>query len=141
MDYEKLSEKLYQKVDGELEAYRSHLLQQPPEEILEHVYEYTAKSNILISLMDIEPEELSAGQLSALLESPSPLEDIYRESRDVDMGLMDAIRECAGELADRRMAAQPQQGQERKPSVLERLSARPVPGESTAIKTRSQEER
>ena len=93
MDYEKLSEKLYQKAADELEAYHNHLLQQSPEEILEHTYEYTAKSNILICLMTIEPDELSAGQLTALLASPSPLEDIYREFRDMDTGLMNAIQE------------------------------------------------
>lgn len=48
MDYEELSEKLYQRAADELEAYHNHLLQQSPEEILEHTYEYTAKSNILI---------------------------------------------------------------------------------------------
>ena len=138
MDYEELSEKLYQKAADELEAYHNHLLQQSPEETLEHTYEYTAKSNILICLMTIEPDELSAGQLTALLASPSPLEDIYREFRDMDTGLMNAIQECAGELADRRIA---DQQQAHKRSVRERLAAKPVHDKKPVITGMPQRER
>lgn len=138
MDYEELSEKLYQKAADELKAYHNHLLQQSPEEILEHTYEYTAKTNIFICLMTIEPDELSAGQLTALLASPSPLEDIYREFRDIDTGLMNAIRECAGELADRRIAGQ-QQAHKR--SVRERLAAKPVHDKKPVITGKPQKER
>ena len=138
MDYEELSEKLYQKAADELEAYHNHLLQQSPEEILEHTYEYTAKSNILICLMTIEPDELSAGQLTALRASPSPLEDIYREIRDMDTGLMNAIQECTGELADRRIADQ-QQAYKR--SVRERLAAKPVHDKKPVITGIPQKER
>nr|WP_300805096.1 DUF3848 domain-containing protein [uncultured Acetatifactor sp.] len=134
-DYEALSESLYQRVADEMEAYHNHLLGQSPEEILEHTFEYTTKADILMSLMDIEPEELSAGQLAALLELPSPLEDIYCEFRDVDRGLMDAIRECAGELAERRLAAQRQQNREPLRSIKERLAARPIRSGKPATKT------
>lgn len=138
MDYEKLSETLYQRAAGELEAYHSHLLRQTPEEILEHTLEYTTKADILMSLIDIEEEDLNAGQLKALLESSSPLEDIYRAFRDVNIGLMDAIRECAGELADSRIAGQ-QQGHRR--SVREQLAAKSVPGGNFTKAAAPQKER
>ena len=41
---------LYEKMFAEQETYRSWLLQQPPEEILKHTYEYTVREDVLLSL-------------------------------------------------------------------------------------------
>ena len=41
---------LYQKMFAEQETFRDWLKDQPPEEILNHAYEYTIREDILLSL-------------------------------------------------------------------------------------------
>ena len=70
MTNEELNTALYKKVFAEQEKYREWLLSQPPEEILNHTYEYTVREDILMSL---EYNSLPTAQVRALLKSPSPL--------------------------------------------------------------------
>lgn len=50
MTNEELNTALYEKMFSEQETYRAWLLTQPPEEILNHTYEYTVREDILMSL-------------------------------------------------------------------------------------------
>ena len=50
MTNEELNTALYEKMFAEQEKYRAWLLSQPPEEILNHTYEYTMREDILLSL-------------------------------------------------------------------------------------------
>lgn len=74
MTNEELNTALYKKVFAEQEKYREWLLSQPPDEILNHCYEYTVREDIVLAL---EEYDLSDKQCKALLKSPSPLADIY----------------------------------------------------------------
>ena len=49
MTQTKLNAELYQKMFAEQEQYRAWLLAQPPNEILNHTYEYTIRQDILIA--------------------------------------------------------------------------------------------
>lgn len=69
MTNEELNTALYEKMFAEQETYRAWLLSQPPEEILNHAYEYTMREDILMSL---EYHDLPDAQARALLKSPSP---------------------------------------------------------------------
>ena len=53
---------LYEKMFAEQETYRNWLLQQPPEEILKHTYEYTVREDVLLSL---EYHDLTDAQAEA----------------------------------------------------------------------------
>ena len=68
MTNEELNTALYKKVFAEQEKYREWLLSQPPNEILNHCYEYTVREDIMLAL---EEYDLSDKQCKALL-SPSP---------------------------------------------------------------------
>lgn len=46
MDNEKLNTKVYEKAFSEQEKFRKWLLAQPPEEILNHAYEYTSREDL-----------------------------------------------------------------------------------------------
>ena len=72
---------LYEKMAAEQDKFRDWLKGQPPEEILNHAYEYAVREDIL---MEMEELELPDAQARALLASPSPLADVYRyfERRD-----------------------------------------------------------
>ena len=50
MTNEELNTALYEKMFAEQETYRAWLLSQPPEEILNHAYEYTVREDILMSM-------------------------------------------------------------------------------------------
>lgn len=90
MTNEELHTALYEKMFAEQETYRAWLLSQPPEEILNHTYAYTVREDILMSL---EYHELPDTQVRALLKSPSPLADIFKEWDKRETGYMDAIWE------------------------------------------------
>ena len=81
---------LYDKMKAEQDKYRDWLLSQPPEEILNHTYEYTMREDIV---MCMEEMELSPKQAKALLRSPCPLDDVYKEFRDREVEHMDTIRD------------------------------------------------
>ena len=76
MNQAKLNTQLYQKMFAEQKLYRAGLLLMPPSEILNHAYEYVCRENILLSL---EYNDLSSRQALALLNSPTPLEDIFKK--------------------------------------------------------------
>lgn len=88
MTNEELNTALYEKMFSEQETYRAWLLAQPPEDILNHTYEYTVRGNILMSL---EYNSLPNTQVQALLKSPSPLADVFAAWEDRETSYMEEI--------------------------------------------------
>ena len=88
---------LYQKMFAEQETFRDWLKDQPPEEILNHAYEYTIREDILLSL---EYHNLSDAQIDALMESPSPLADVFRDFEKLETDHMDTVWDCMENRAD-----------------------------------------
>ena len=76
MKNDPLVAKLYNKMQQEQNEYRAWLLAQPPEEILNHAYEYSSREDILMAFENVS---LRPAQLRALLESQAPLADIYKD--------------------------------------------------------------
>ncbi len=85
MDAEKLNQALYDKMAAEQERFKHGLLGMTTEEALDHAYEYAMRQDIL---MEMEELDLSAPEAAALLESPCPLADIYKDFRDMETGHM-----------------------------------------------------
>lgn len=81
---------LYDKMKAEQDKYRDWLLSQPPEEILNHTYEYTMREDIVACMEELE---LSPKQAKVLLRSPCPLDDVYKEFKDREVEHMDTIRD------------------------------------------------
>lgn len=79
---------LYAKMEAEQEAYRAELLAMPPEKILNHTWEYTAREDIMDAVYN---EVLPENQVRALLKSPSPLADVLKEYRDLDVSNDDIL--------------------------------------------------
>ena len=69
MTNEKLNTELYKKLFAEQEQFKGWLLTQPPDEILNHAYEYVMREDIILSM---EYNDLSDERAKALLASPSP---------------------------------------------------------------------
>ena len=103
MDKEKLNQALYDKMAAEQEEYRSWLLEQKPEEILDHSFEYSAREDIL---MEISALNLPAPQAEALLTSPSPLADIYKDFRNTETNQMEVVADCIEGRANKLMEKQ-----------------------------------
>lgn len=97
MTQEELNQALFDKADAEMENFKTWLLTQPPEEILNHAYVYSVKQDILLGL---DSAELSEEQASALLQSPTPLEDIYKALDKWNVNMMADIMECIENRAD-----------------------------------------
>ena len=88
---------LYEKMKAEQDKYRDWLLTQEPAEILNHTYEYTMLEDIVIAM---EEWELTPKQAKALLKSPCPLDDVYKEFKDREVEHMDTIRDSIETEAD-----------------------------------------
>lgn len=95
MTNEELNTALYEKMFAEQQRYREWLLSQPPDEILNHCYEFTVREDIVLAL---EYHDLSDKQCKALLQSRSPLADVFKdfEKRETDHmdNIRDTIRSC-----------------------------------------------
>ena len=103
MDAEELNQALYFKMAVEQEQYRQGLLGQTVEEALNHAYEYAMREDIL---MEMEELKLPAPLAAALLESPSPLADVYKDFRDMETSHMDNVLECIEGKANSLLEAQ-----------------------------------
>ena len=90
MTNEELNTALYQKMFAEQEKYRDWLLTQPPDEILHHCYEYTVREDIVLAL---EEYDLSDKQCKALLKSPCPRADVFKDFEKRESDYMDNIRD------------------------------------------------
>ena len=76
---------LYEKMAAEQDTFRDWLKSQSPEEVLNHAYEYTVREDIVMAMEELE---LSDKQAQALLDSPSPLADVYRHFEKLETGYM-----------------------------------------------------
>lgn len=97
MTNEERNTALYQKMFAEQETFRDWLKDQPPEEILNHAYEYTIREDILLSL---EYHDLTDAQADALMKSPSPLADVFRDFEKLETNHMETVWECLENRAD-----------------------------------------
>lgn len=90
--------RLHEKMELEQKIYRIWLLEQTPEEILNHTYEYTMREDIVMLMgeLKLEPEKAKA-----LLCSPCPLGDVYKNFSKKDAGYLDLIRDSIEEEADK----------------------------------------
>lgn len=103
---ERLNTALYKKMFAAQEKYRAWLLGQPPEEILNHTYEYTMREDILLSL---EYEDISVKQAVALLALPDPLSAVYRTFDKMETSHMEDIHAALEQRADTEIEKQHKQ--------------------------------
>ena len=97
MTNEERNTALYQKMFAEQEKFRDWLKGQSPEDILNHAYEYTVREDILLSL---EYHDLSDAQADALMKSPCPLADVFRDYEKRETDHMETIWDCLESRAD-----------------------------------------
>ena len=95
---EELNTTLYKQMFAEQEQFRDWLLAHPPQEILNHAYEYVMREDILLSL---EYNDLTDAQAAALLSSPAPLADVYKTFDKMESSHMEEIWSCIESRADR----------------------------------------
>ena len=97
MTNEEMHTALYEKMSAEQDNYRAWLLAQPPEEILNHTYEYTVRQDIVMLLEDAE---FSRQQVSALLRNGTTLADLYKSFSKVETPYMDILRDSVENKAN-----------------------------------------
>lgn len=97
MTNEELMTALYDKVDAEQQRLRDYLMARGAGDVLCRAYEFAMREDICCVMEDIE---LTDAQAEALLASPSPLADLYRELNKVELGVMETIREVVENRAN-----------------------------------------
>ena len=90
MTQEEMLTALYEKMAAEQDKYRDWLKNQPAAEVLNHAYEYTVREDIVMCMEELE---LTEAQAKALLTSPSPLADVYKDFEKLETSYMDVIRD------------------------------------------------
>jgi len=96
MNSKKQHNLLYEKLLSDQLQFKNWLLQQAPEEILKHTFEFTVREDIIFAF---EAMELEDEFVSVLLLSPCPLQDIYENYRKKETDYMDDIRCSIREVA------------------------------------------
>jgi len=91
MTPEEMNTAIYHKMEAEQDSYRDWLLTLPPDEILQHAYEYAVRQDILFAMEDLE---LQPEQCRALMKSPCPVADVLRNFEKLERGYMETIRDC-----------------------------------------------
>ena len=94
---------LYEKMAAEQDKYRDWLKGQPAAEVLNHAYEYTVREDIVMCMEELE---LTEAQAKALLASPSPLADVYKDFEKLETSYMDVIRDTIETRANELYQAQ-----------------------------------
>ena len=79
---------LYKKIDNEQAAYTEWLMQQPPQVILDHAYEYAMRNDIQLSM---EYNILTEEQEVALMALDKPLEALCKAYMDADTAHMEEV--------------------------------------------------
>ena len=91
MTNEELNTALYEKLFAEQQDFKGWLIKQPPEEILNHAYEYVIREDIVI---EMEYHDLTDAEAKALLADEKPLQAIFSVYENTEGGHMDEIRNC-----------------------------------------------
>ena len=97
------TELLFEKMSVEQDKFRDWLKTQPADEILNHNYEYIVREDIVMAMEDIN---LSEEMAKMLLNSSSPLSDVYDLYLKQETGYMDDIRDTITNLANKLYNAQ-----------------------------------
>ena len=92
-----LQEQLLKRMRQEQEKYYTWLTAQPPEEILRHAYEYSVREDIILAT---EEMNLTPAQMRALLKSPAPLADVYKDFSKLETDYMSIMAQCVEDRAD-----------------------------------------
>ena len=103
MTQEEMLTALYEKMAAEQDKYRDWLKGQPAAEILNHAYEYTVREDIVMCMEELE---LTEAQAKALLASPTPLADVYKDFEKLETSYMDVIRDTIETRANELYQAQ-----------------------------------
>ena len=101
-----LQEQLCGKMRQEQDKYCEWLTAQPPEEILRHAYEYSVREDII---METEEMNLTPAQVRALLKSPAPLADVYKDFSKLETDYMSIVAQCIEDRADDLLKKEQQQ--------------------------------
>lgn len=91
------AEQLYDKMALEQKSFKHWLTSQTAEEVLNHCYEYTIREDIL---MIVECGEVTENEAEALLDSPTPLSDVYERFDRMDVTMNDYIMEAITDIAE-----------------------------------------
>lgn len=107
MTNEELNTALYNKMFAEQGEFRSWLLEQTPEEILRHAYDFVMREDILLSL---EYNDLSERYASVLLDMDKPLAAVFSKLEHTESPHLEHVWDCVEQCAKETLEAQQMTG-------------------------------
>lgn len=97
MELEELKEKLFEKVEKELEDFKQELQQKTPDEIIENAYRLTAMEGIIGELKEMSFDN---DELKALLKEKDLLSEFYEDFRNSDGKLCENVQYTIPDTVD-----------------------------------------
>ncbi len=82
------------------------LTAQPPEEIFHHAYAFSVREDIILAT---EEMNLTLPQVRALLKSPAPLADVYKDFSKLETDYMSIVAQCVEDRANDLLKKEQQQ--------------------------------
>lgn len=89
---EELNAALNRKLKRELDRFRESFLALPQDELLNRAYEYVVRQDIVSTMEYVDLDKKDA---QALLNSPNPLDDMFAEFEERDIGYTAVLQDCA----------------------------------------------
>ncbi len=93
-----LEDRVYEKINREMNEYLAEIKTKSPEEIVEAAYEITYKQEILF--MFEEEDRFSNSQCRAILKTKNALDYLYQEWMEYDGSALDALRDSVDRAMD-----------------------------------------
>lgn len=119
-----LQEQLYDKMQSEQSLFCSRLLSMSAEEVMDNAYEYAIREDIMIAL---EHNDLTRVQVQALLQTATPLADIYAQWSKMEAAYMDSIQEAIEARAGEAIEEQHRRHRERGDDSADKAASRGAP--------------
>ena len=92
MTKEELNEALYRKLNRELDQFRESFLALPQDKLLNRAYEYVVRQDIVSTMEYVDLDKKDA---QALLNAPNPLDDMFAEFEERNIGYTAVLQDCA----------------------------------------------
>lgn len=97
MKIEELKEKLFKKVEKELDDFKEDLKQKAPEEIIENAYKLTAMEGIIGELKE---RSFDIDEIKALLKEDNVLNKMYSNYERRDGSMLDSLVDITRDILE-----------------------------------------
>lgn len=103
MTHEELETKVYEKMSVEYDDLLDNIKKMPPQDIIDNAYQIVMKQDMLFMM---DKHFLDESQLRLLLDSETPLDDLYQDWLEKDCTYLEDVEQSIADYLDRELKIQ-----------------------------------